>query len=144
MADNSCYTVVRAQIEHIDNNLSQRIVWLIIAQSFFFSGYAILINGTPPTAKLKEIHNALEIIFPIASLLVVVFTLIDVIYSFGYMRDLRTFFEKESAAEEDNDEMIFPPIHGRENIRRGMHLSTIAIPVLFLITWIIIIAVQYV
>jgi hypothetical protein len=32
------YKVVRGQIEHVDNNLGQRVIWLVIAQSFFLAG----------------------------------------------------------------------------------------------------------
>src|SRR3954464_4032280 len=86
------YKIVRSQLEHIDNNLSQRVIWLVIAQSFFFSGYAVLINGQPPKPELGPVHHALVNIFPIAALLTVLFTSIDVFNSIRYMRDLRKFY----------------------------------------------------
>src|ERR1700712_2063321 len=88
------YKVVRGQIEHVDNNLSQRVIWLVIAQSFFFSGYAVLINGKPALPELGVVHHILTDIFPIAALLTVLFTSIDVFNSLRYMRDLRKFYEK--------------------------------------------------
>src|SRR4051812_4776788 len=87
------YKVIRSQIEHIDNALNQRVVWLVIAQSFFFSGYAILINGKPQKPELDQIHNSLLFIFPIAALLTVLFTGIDVYNSIKYMRGLRRYYE---------------------------------------------------
>ena len=41
------YRAIRDQIQHEDNLIVQRLAWLMAAQSFFFTGYAIIANGTP-------------------------------------------------------------------------------------------------
>ncbi|HEU0065030.1 MAG TPA: hypothetical protein VFQ58_08360, partial [Flavisolibacter sp.] len=80
------YKEVRGQIEHLNNNLGQRVIWLVIAQSFFFSGYAILINGKPPDQNLMPVHDSMIKIIPIAALLTVIFTYLDVIASLIQMK----------------------------------------------------------
>ena len=41
------YRTIRDQIQHEDNLIVQRLSWLMAAQSFFFTGYAIIANATP-------------------------------------------------------------------------------------------------
>jgi hypothetical protein len=138
------YKIIRGQLEHIDNNLSQRVIWLVIAQSFFFSGYAVLLNGQPSKPDLMPIHTALEKIFPIAALLTVFFTCIDVVFSIRSMRDLRIYYEQSFARKEgDKSAKAFPPILGIPRQRIWMHASPVLLPLIFIITWIIILIVQY-
>src|SRR3954470_7182650 len=92
-AASEVYRVIRSQVEHVDNNLGQRVIWLVIAQSFFFGAYASLINGKPAKPELDLIHGALIKILPIAALLTVLFTFVDVITSLVYMRGLRKKYE---------------------------------------------------
>jgi hypothetical protein len=136
------YKLIRGQLEHVDNNLSQRVIWLVIAQSFFFSGYAVLINGKPPKPELDGIHQALVIIFPIAALLTVLFTFIDVFNSIRYLRDLRKFYENAEKGD-DRSAKPFPPIFGIKRQRVLMHASTVLLPIVFIITWVVILIVQH-
>jgi hypothetical protein len=136
------YSIVRGQIEHIDNNLSQRVIWLVIAQSFFFSGYSILINGKPQKPELDPSHHLMVNIFPIAALLTVVFTSIDVVNSIRYMFDLRKFYEKIDHGD-DTTAKAYPPIHGVARQRIWMHASTVLLPITFLVIWIIVLIVHF-
>lgn len=136
------YKVIRGQVEHVDNNLGQRVIWLVIAQSFFFSGYAILINGKPPKPELDLIHGALIKILPIAALLTVIFTFVDVITSLSYMRGLRKKYEASMDVDVNQDN-AYPSITGSRNERIFMHTSPILIPALFIILWAILLYVQY-
>src|SRR5947199_1309506 len=103
------YSVARTQIEHLNTNLNMRITYLIIAQSFFFSGYAILTSGKVQDAMNDSIYKALLVVIPLTSLLTVIFTLVDALASFSYMRSLREHYEntpKTKGAVE-----MYPPIH---------------------------------
>jgi H+/gluconate symporter-like permease len=133
------YKMIRSQVEHVDNSLSQRVIWLVIAQSFFFSGYAILINGQPPKPELMPIHDALMNILPIAALLTVIFSFIDVLASILYMKSLRKRYE--GIYHEDPDDP-FPTVTGSKKERFFMHVSPVLIPVLFIIIWIMLIAIR--
>ena len=136
------YKVVRGQVEHVDNNLGQRVIWLVIAQSFFFGAYASLINGKPAKPELDLIHGAMIKILPIAALLTVLFTFVDVVTSLVYMRGLRKKYEDSLDTDVDIDG-AYPSITGSKNQRVFMHASPILIPMLFIILWIILIYVQY-
>ncbi len=136
------YKVIRPQVEHVDNNLGQRVIWLVIAQSFFFSGFAILINGKASKPEFELIHGALIKILPIAALLTVLFTFIDVIASITYMRGLRKKYESSMAGDVDLDN-AYPSITGSKGQRIFMHASPILIPTLFIVLWVILLYVQY-
>ncbi len=136
------YKVIRGQVEHVDNNLGQRVIWLVIAQSFFFGAYASLINGKPVKPELDPTHVALIRVLPIAALLTVLFTFIDVITSLVYMRGLRKKYEDSLNSDLDIDS-AYPSITGSKSQRTFMHASPILIPTLFIIIWIILLYVQY-
>lgn len=136
------YKIIRPQVEHVDNNLSQRVIWLVIAQSFFFSGYAILINGKPAKPELEPVHNSLLHILPVAALLTVIFTFIDVVTSIVYMKSLRKKYEDSLNTDVDIDS-AYPNITGSKTERIFMHASPILIPSLFIVIWIILLVIQY-
>jgi hypothetical protein len=136
------YKVIRGQVEHVDNNLGQRVIWLVIAQSFFFGAYASLINGKPAKPELDLIHGAMIKILPIAALLTVIFTFVDLITSVMYMHGLRKKYEASLNADIDIDSS-YPSITGSRSQRIFMHSSPILIPILFIIVWAILLYIQY-
>lgn len=136
------YKVIRTQVEHVDNNLSQRVVWLVIAQSFFFSGYSILITGKASLPQSELTYEALIKILPVAALLTVIFTSVDVITSLVYMRSLRRKYENSLRSDIDLDN-AYPSITGSKSQRVFMHVSPILIPALFIIIWIVLLVIQY-
>src|SRR5438094_3979812 len=83
------YKVTRSQIEHHDNAVNQRVIWLSIGQSFFFNVYAMLVTGKAPNPELMAKQKMLAVIFPIAALIVALFTFIDVLAGLLYIRKLR-------------------------------------------------------
>jgi hypothetical protein len=136
------YKVIRGQVEHVDNNLGQRVIWLVIAQSFFFGAYASLLNGKPAKPELDLIHGAMIKILPIAALLTVIFTFVDLVTSVLYMRGLRKKYEASLNADIDIDSS-YPSITGSRSQRIFMHSSPILIPMLFIIVWVILLYIQY-
>lgn len=132
------YKVVRAQVEHLNNAINQRVVWLIIAESFFFNGYALLITGTPESQSMKDQQALLMIIFPYASLLTVIISYIDIIGSLIYLKTLRVKYEKE---QEIGDKLL-PPITGWHKYFILEHASSALLPIVFTIIWVYIIVVK--
>jgi hypothetical protein len=129
------YTILRGQVEHINTILSQRIIWLVIAQSFFFSGYAVLITGKPDT-RWQAIHEKLLIIFPIASLLAVIFTFMDVIGSMLYLRKLRKWYADRP--KDETSERNYPPMAGFRSLTMLENTSPVVLPLVFMVTWAVI------
>lgn len=136
------YKVVRGQIEHVANNLGQRVIWLVIAQSFFFSGYAILINGKPPDPGLIPLHQAMIKLIPLAALLTVIFTMVDVLASILQMKKLRMSYENGKGMS-DTSKLHYPPINATKTDRIFIHASPVLLPALFVIIWIILLVIQY-
>jgi len=64
------YRTIRDQIQHEDNLIVQRLSWLMAAQSFFFTGYAIIANANPQArnALLAKQQDLLFNIIPALSL----------------------------------------------------------------------------
>jgi hypothetical protein len=131
------YKVIRWQIEHLNNSNNQRVVWLVIAQSFFFSGFAILTTGNPEAENMKNMQHLLLLIFPIASLFTVILSYADIIGTVIYLRKLRIEFEKDQPAEDKN----YPPIAGWNTVRTLQYVSPVLLPLLFISIWIYILTI---
>lgn len=133
---NEYYKVNRSQIEHVDNTISQRIVWLVISQSFFFSGYSVLITGSPADLSLIGKQHMLLILFPLSALIMNLVSLFDVVCGMVYLRKLTIDFNKKKEAS--NADFTFPPINGFKMLNQLKNLSSIILPAVFIIIWIII------
>lgn len=131
------YKIIRGQVEYLNNAINQRVIWLIIAESFFFSGYAILITRNPESQVMKDRQEQLMIIFPYASMLTVVISSIDIVGSLLYLKSLRLNYEKEK----EDGEHLLPPITGWTKYFLLEHASSILLPIVFTLIWIYIIAV---
>ena len=132
------YKVVRGQVEYLNNAINQRVIWLIIAESFFFSGYAILITGNPESQIMIDHKDLLMILFPYASLLTVVISSIDIIGSLLYLKSLKLNYEKEKEIGEE----LLPPVTGWHKYFVLEHASSILLPIVFTAIWIYIIVVK--
>ena len=128
------YKVSRAQLEHHDNAVNQRVIWLSIGHSFFFNVYAMLVTGKAPTPELLAKQKILAVIFPIAALLVAAFTLVDVLAGIFYIRKLRWNYKKNT--DGSSAEGVYPMLNGNKYDRVFQRISPIMIPVIFIITWI--------
>jgi hypothetical protein len=127
------YRIIRSQIEHVDNTISQRIVWLVLSQSFFFSGYSILVTGVPKSSMLIEQQQMLLTLFPVSALLMNVVSLIDIVSGMVYLKKLsRDYNERGTTAGG------YPPIEGYKNLNRAKNSSSLIVPLVFLTVWMII------
>lgn len=137
----SIYTVTRTQIEHYDNSVNQRVIWLSIGQSFFFNVYAMLVTAKAPTPPLFAKQQMLAVVFPIAALLVAIFTLVDVIAGLFYLRKLRLNYK--GVTDGSSKENLYPMINGNKRDRFFQRLSPVMIPLLFIATWLYLLLYDY-
>ena len=137
----SIYTVTRTQIEHYDNSVNQRVIWLSIGQSFFFNVYAMLVTAKAPTPPLFAKQQMLAVVFPIAALLVAIFTLVDVIAGLFYLRKLRLNYK--IVTDGSSNESLYPMINGNKRDRFFQRLSPVMIPLLFIATWLYLLLYDY-
>jgi hypothetical protein len=127
------YKTVRGQIDTVSGDMGQRIIWLAIGQSFFFSGYAILATGKPALPENNTLYNMMLMVLPIIALLYTFLTFLDVLGSLIYMVYLRRYYQR--APKNDETESIYPPVHGTKLIRLFLHTSTAVLPIVFFIIW---------
>jgi hypothetical protein len=127
------YRTIRAQVEHYENAINQRVIWLSIGQSFFFNVYAMLVTGKAPTKPLMDKQVMLGTVFPFAALLIAIFTFFDVIATMIYLSRLKNRYE--SVAGGENTDSVYPPIYGRFRDRLFQHISPVLIPFVFILVW---------
>jgi len=136
------YDKIRNQIEHEDELINLRVVWQLLAQSFFFSTYASLLN-VDKQAKSVWFHQEQDVLFwlvPIAAFLAGLLTAVSIFTSLANIAHLRHLFEdytKDEAAE-DQSAKLFPPIQGVERFRKLATIAPIGLPILFIAAWLII------
>lgn len=130
------YEIIRSQIEHEDNLINQRLSWFVAAQAFLFSAYAILLNA-PPRVRLEGFARQQEILFfliPLVAIGVSILIYITVIAAMlataNLRRLLKTHMNEKASA-------LLPPVQGyRQTLLLGQ-ASPLLIPLLFLISWIV-------
>ncbi|GAB2700751.1 hypothetical protein GCM10027037_27060 [Mucilaginibacter koreensis] len=127
------YKVTRAQIEHYDNAINSRVIWLSIGQSFFFNVYAMLVTAKAPTPELMNKQKMLALIFPIAALIVAVFTFVDVLAGLMYLRKLRLNYKEHTNGS--SGEQPYPMINGNKFDRSFQRVSPVVISLVFILTW---------
>lgn len=136
------YQVIHEQIRNEDNAMNQRVNWLIISQSFFFGGFATLLSSPPDPAdgQYAAIHDLLFWIIPGISLVTSTLIYIGILVSLFYMADLRKLFQ---SYPQDDTTKCFPPIQGTIASRRLAQLPAIAVPFLFICTWMVLMIMEF-
>jgi hypothetical protein len=129
------YRTIRDQIQHEDNLIVQRLAWLMAAQSFFFTGYAIVANAAPQPrnpllAKQQDLlFNMIPAVACISDVLIYCSVIAGVLALYRLRRAYATH-----VAPVGN----FPEIHG-SRLTRGLGIaSPILLPLVFLIAWLIV------
>jgi hypothetical protein len=135
------YDRIREQIQHEDELVNLRVVWQLLAQSFFFSTYASLLTVKGETKNLLYgvEQDVLLWLIPIAALLAGVLTSLSVFTSLANVNQLRLLYESYAASrKEDSTAQLFPPIQAPERIRKLAQLTPIGLPLLFILAWAIV------
>ena len=86
------YQVMRSQIEHEDNLVTQRLSWFITSQSFLFTAYAILLNG--PAGPPDPLRSNLMHLIPLLAILVCILILSTIAAGLLAMKNLRQHFRR--------------------------------------------------
>jgi hypothetical protein len=137
------YELIRGQIEHEDQTVNQRVIWQIISQAFFFGAYASLV--TAPQQARDPVFQALQQFLlwamPVAALLAGLLTYMSILASLRTMSYLRSLYESYAKEErrDDASSKLYPDIHGPAHARRWAVLTPLAMPLVFIATWIAVI-----
>ncbi|MFY9984584.1 MAG: hypothetical protein WAM44_01285 [Chthoniobacterales bacterium] len=127
------YRSIRDQIQHEDNLIVQRMAWLMAAQSFFFTGYAIIANGTPTPrnqllAKQQDLlFNIIPAVASLSDLLIYASVIAGVIL----LHRLRSTYAHHVAPGD-----FIPAIQGSRLTRWLGIASPLLLPPVFLAAWI--------
>ena len=130
------YRTIRDQIQHEDNLIMQRLAWLMAAQSFFFTGYAIVATATlqPRDPLLARQLDLLFNIIPAVACISDILIYCSVIAGVLALYRLRRAYASHVAAAGN-----FPEIdQGSRFIRWLGFASPILLPLVFLIAWLIV------
>ena len=136
------YGLIRSQIEHENELVSQRVIWQILSQAFFFGAYASLLNA-PKEAKnaLFESEQTLLLwLMPSAAIIAGCFTSIGILSSLKTIKHLRQQYEghANSKALRDPSSKLYPDIQGPPHLRHLEMLSPAGMPVVFTLAWLLI------
>src|SRR4051812_15484426 len=129
------YHLVRSQIEHEDNLVSQRLSWLLASQSFLFTAYAITLNG-PSQSHFKTFEANSELLIRLLTLVGLISALliwISILAGISAMKKLRVHFERGFQAQLPHD---LPAIQTGGIALRAGQFGPVLTPLLFIGVWV--------
>ena len=133
------YDRLKSQMQHEDELINIRVLWQLLAQSFFFSTYATLLNAKE--AKNGVFAQQQELLLwavPVIALLAGLIASISIFTSIYTIEYMGRVYQNYKAQQEDETTKLFPPIQGPEAIRTWARVAPIGLPVLFILTWLVI------
>ena len=140
------YGLIRSQIDGENQLSTQRVIWLLIAEAFFISGYATLLNA-PPEAKnavLEFQRHLLLWVLPLAALIAGVLAFFGVFASMSRIQLLQGYYESYDRDSEDRDEstLYYPPLQDGDKVYLYSRLSMLGLTIVFILLWMIIVGSQ--
>jgi hypothetical protein len=130
------HRLFRSQLEHEDDQIAQRIAWLVTSQAFMFTAYAITTNGLgnpPPSSSGAGIFvEQLMLLFkllPIVAIFTALLIFTSILAALKAMRELRRAYQAKAAFPEG--------LHFQTSISTrllGLAAPTF-LPPLFVVVW---------
>jgi hypothetical protein len=126
------YRTIRDQIQHEDVLIVQRLSWLMAAQSFLFTAYAIIANATPQArspllAKQQDLlFNIIPAVACISDILIYCSVIAGVLALYRLRKAYATHLSPIGG---------FPEIQGNRLTRSLGIASPMLLPLVFLIAW---------
>jgi hypothetical protein len=130
------YKLVRQQIEHEDNLVSQRLSWLLGSQSFLFTAYAITLNG-PAQIRSKELEGhigLLLLLLPLVSIISAFLIWLAVLAGTWTMYKLRRTYEREFVKFFEGQ---IPPVQSTGGALVLGHFAPVILPAVFMVVWLL-------
>jgi hypothetical protein len=128
------YSVIRAQIEHEDNLINARVIWMVISQSFLFTSFATALNSPAKTEDqfFPKLHTWLLWLVPGVGIALSCLVGISILSSLHRLRATRDFFA-HYPTDKRNDR--FPPIESTTLHDSIGPVPPVTIPVVFILAW---------
>ena len=128
----SLYEEIRAQIQHEDTLVTQRLNWFLTSQSFLFTAFAIVFNGSPPAAG-SEVRKLLLAAIPLLAIIAGILIFLSIVAGTLVMSDLRRFYRKRASEAEMQR---LPPIQGFGYTRLLGSAAPLILPLIFVLVWV--------
>jgi hypothetical protein len=129
------YTIIRGQVEHEDNLISQRLSWFITAQSFLFTAYAITISNIDNvhSPAISQKMRLLLVLIPLASMLSCVLIYVTIIAGLIAIADLRRLYKSFTGTAPTH----LPPVQGYRRTQVMGLAAPMGVPLVFLAVWLL-------
>jgi|SRR5438309_1494043 hypothetical protein len=132
------YRLLRQQIEHEDNLISQRLSWLLGSQSFLFTAYAISLNG-PAQIRTKPYESTVSlliVLLPLVSILSAILIWLAVMAGVWTMAKLR---RRYSTTVSKRLRDTVPPVQSTGGALVLGHFAPVLLPALLIVIWLLLI-----
>ena len=124
--DLAYYHHLRARLEHEDGLIVNRLSWLMAAESFFFTAYAIALNG-PATPQHRRLIHLIPLVAVVSSGLI----WIGIVAAVRAIRWIRGLLR---ARIPDEASLGMPPIHTPGLMVPGF-AAPLILPLVFVLVW---------
>jgi len=125
--DVAFYNHLRSRVEHEDDLIVNRTLWLMAAQSFFFTAYAIAMNG-PEDRRHGILLRLLPLVAVISSAMIFVGVAAAV-------RAMLWFREVLRERMPDETRLGLPPLQTPGGVNAGL-AAPLLLPPVFIVVWI--------
>jgi hypothetical protein len=129
------YHILRDQIQHEDNLITQRLAWLMASQAFLFSAYAILLNAPERAMSAFARQQQEWLITAIPALAVGSAALIYVSILAGVRALHHLHVDADRICGRAAADSALPPIQGTAFTRLAGLTSPLLVPPLFIGVW---------
>jgi hypothetical protein len=126
MDDIAFYLHLRSRLEHEDNLIVNRVLWLMASQSFLFTAYAIALNGTG-TRQHALLMKVLGVVGIVSGALIFV-GILAAVQAMAWIRALL----RERVPEVSR--LGLPPLHSPGRVVPGL-AAPILLPPTFVVVW---------
>ena len=130
------YNILRDQLQHEDNLITQRLSWLMGSQAFLFTAYAIVLNGPerPKNALIGSLQDYLLGTLPAVGLLSAVLIYVSIVAGVIAMVSIYRLAGHFC----DDAALRFPPLQGGKLTRYMGFASPLLLPPIFISVWLLI------
>ena len=146
LARSDYYSLMRGLIDSENQLSNTRVIWLLIAEAFFVGGYATLLNVPEKgqSALFAAQHHLLFWLLPIAALVAAAFAYGAILASTMRVRQFEVYYKRyeEHTAERDTSTEWYPPLQDEKRVHALTSVSLLGLPILFILTWAIVLIVQ--
>jgi len=125
--DLAYYHHLRSRLEHEDGLIVNRLAWLMASESFFFTAYAIVLNGAGTPHHRRLIH--LIPMVAIASSALIFVAIVAAVRALGWIHGLMKARVPDPAA------LGLPPLHSPGSITVPGLAAPLILPPIFVTVW---------